>query len=763
LQWHILFDVSGGCVVFVNPSPLLAFGFATPWLLWGLALGAVPPLIHLLNRRKFRETQWAAMRFLAEAIRKNSRRMRIEQLILLLVRIAILMLLVLGLAQPQFETLTRIFLSNVPTHRIIVLDSSFSMGYRDANQTRFQMAQEIASQIVASGRQGDVFNLVRISGSEPRVIIRKPTFQTDEMQQEISQMTLPDERAEIHPALVAADKLLAEMPEISQKEVIIISDLQQSGWHAEAAIKQSEVRSLLKKIGTAARLVLIDVGQGGTDNHAITDLRTQQDIMTVEQPTRFTVSATAFARASQDTRLDFLVDGKVQTSRNITLQPLTVTTEEFSYQFLAGGEHIVEAKLTEDNLTVDDQRKWIVSVKDRVKVLCVNGNLAGRPSDTATHHLQLALSPKTKGGTGESLIQPQVIKDGELRGFDLNQYDCVFLCDVGSFDDSEALLLETYIKGGGAVVWCLGNRVNAENYNRLLFRDGQGILPAMLMERHGNAAQQTDAFGFDPLNFKHPLLKVFQGNPNSGLERTQTFEYMRTKLSERTPGTIALAFSTGDPAIIVQQVGGGKAILITTSVDKSWSNLAIWPSFLPLMQELVFYAVSNNRADQGLVAGEPWTRTLQTRGAEVSAMIRRPDGNQESLTASSEGNLVDYHYDHTERAGIYEAEFGAPVNKTEKFAVNIDPAESNLTRIEKEELERELLAGVEFRYLTDWTALERKTDGTRSEDSEATLILLHVVLYLLFVEQLLAWNFLNGLWLLCPPLMAIIWWRNRRK
>jgi len=742
-------------------TPLIAFGFATPFLLWGLLLGAVPPLIHLLNRRKFRETRWAAMRFLAEAIRKNSRRMRIEQLILLLVRISILILLVLGLAQPQFETLTRLFLNNVPTHRIIVLDCSYSMGYRDANQTRFQLAQELAGQILTSGRAGDAYNLVRVSGSEPRVVIRKPTFQADQVQREIAQMVLPDERADIHLALVEAEKLLAEIPEITQKEVIVISDLQLSNWHAEASGKQAEARSLLKRIGTNARLVVLDVGQGQSENQAITDLRAQQDLLTVNQPVRFAVSSMSFARAPRETKLDFLVNGKLQSSRQITLQPLTVTTEEFTHLFSAGGEQTIQARLTEDALPVDDKRHGVVTVKDHLRVLCVNGNLTGKANETATHHLQLALAPGSRQSASEGLIQPQVIKYGELRGFDLSQYECVFLCDFPSFDEAEAQLLETYLKGGGAVVWCLGDRVNAENYNRVLYRDGAGILPAMLMDRRGNAKQQTDVFGFDPLNFKHPILKVFQGNPNSGLERTQTFEFFRTKLNDRNPAVVALAFTSGDPAIIVHQVGAGKAILISTAVDKSWGNLAIWPSFLPLMQELVFYAVSSQRADQGLLSGEPWTRTLQTRGADVTALVRRPDGVAEPLIASAMANLADYHYDHTDRAGIYDAEFGPPMNRKEKFAVNVDATESNLTRIEREELEKDLLAEVEFRYLTDWKELERKADGIHSETSEATLILLHIVIYLLFVEQLLAWNFTNGLWLLCPPLMALIWWRRR--
>src|SRR5437764_9984736 len=74
---------------------LLAIGFesfASPALLWGLALAAVPLIIHLLNKRKHREMNWAAMRFLLEAVRKNSRRLRIEQLILLAVRTLLLVL-----------------------------------------------------------------------------------------------------------------------------------------------------------------------------------------------------------------------------------------------------------------------------------------------------------------------------------------------------------------------------------------------------------------------------------------------------------------------------------------------------------------------------------------------------------------------------------------------------------------------------------------------------------------------------------------------
>jgi hypothetical protein len=71
--------------------PSLPFANAS-MLLWGLAAG-LPIMIHLLSRRKYHEVTWAAMAFLLAAVRKNARRIRIEQLILLLVRVAILLLL----------------------------------------------------------------------------------------------------------------------------------------------------------------------------------------------------------------------------------------------------------------------------------------------------------------------------------------------------------------------------------------------------------------------------------------------------------------------------------------------------------------------------------------------------------------------------------------------------------------------------------------------------------------------------------------------
>src|SRR3989442_15958182 len=78
------------------PIPIITGLLTTLAVAAGAA--SIPVIIHLLNRNRFRVVSWAAMRFLLAAQRKNTRRMRVEQLVLLAVRTLIVLLLVLAMA-----------------------------------------------------------------------------------------------------------------------------------------------------------------------------------------------------------------------------------------------------------------------------------------------------------------------------------------------------------------------------------------------------------------------------------------------------------------------------------------------------------------------------------------------------------------------------------------------------------------------------------------------------------------------------------------
>src|SRR3954463_3345337 len=129
-------------------------GFLNPLLLFGLAAVLVPIIIHLLNRRKFQKVVWAAMRFIRTSVEKNQRRMRIEDLILLVLRCLLLALLAVALARPAFKNSGADFLGQSKVTGVIILDNSESMGMSDGTATRFEKAKRAAEQALETMPSG---------------------------------------------------------------------------------------------------------------------------------------------------------------------------------------------------------------------------------------------------------------------------------------------------------------------------------------------------------------------------------------------------------------------------------------------------------------------------------------------------------------------------------------------------------------------------------------------------------------------------------
>src|SRR5262249_54804266 len=119
-------------------------------LLWGLSLASIPLLIHLLFRRQYRRVDWAPMRYLKLSIQRNRRRVRLEQILLLLLRTALVLLLFFLVARPVMhaEGLSRWLGASGRTNRIVVVDDSLSMGYTDQGRSALARAQEVAAELL---------------------------------------------------------------------------------------------------------------------------------------------------------------------------------------------------------------------------------------------------------------------------------------------------------------------------------------------------------------------------------------------------------------------------------------------------------------------------------------------------------------------------------------------------------------------------------------------------------------------------------------
>src|SRR5580698_10291629 len=105
-----------------------SLSFLNSSLLWGLVLASIPLIIHLLFRRRFRQIEWAPMRYLKLTIQRNRRRIQLEQLLLLLLRTGLLVLLFFYLARPVLNPtgLEQWLGTGGRSSQVVVIDDSLS-------------------------------------------------------------------------------------------------------------------------------------------------------------------------------------------------------------------------------------------------------------------------------------------------------------------------------------------------------------------------------------------------------------------------------------------------------------------------------------------------------------------------------------------------------------------------------------------------------------------------------------------------------------
>jgi hypothetical protein len=731
--------LSGGA----SDGMLLGFGFGTPVMLLWLAAAALPIIIHLLNRRKHRETRWAAMEFLLAAVRKNSRRIRIEQWLLLAVRTLIVALTVFAMAQPFFDSLGMGMLSGERTLKIFVLDGSYSMALRPAERSRFDRAKELIEQIVEDSPQGDGFGLV-LMAAPATTVIGQPSIDKRAFIDELINLELPHGGGDLSGALTQVEKVLsrAKSQEYPRSEVFFVTDLGRTSWGSDQQTDDFAQRA--GKLSQQASLVVLDVGQGSLENAAVTRLAQSEPYLTLDRDVTITAEAQNFGTQPRlQQTVELYVDGRRMYDTLVDLPPGEKATFAFRHRFTEPGDHLLEARLSPDLLQLDNHRWLAVRVQPQVRVLVVDGKPSGDPRSGAAYFVAVALDPTSDRATSPSPIRADVVAESALVERDLATYDAIFLCNVGQFTKNEARLLANYVRGGGGLVMFLGDRVQVDRYNEELgSQSSLGLLPADL----GDVAVESQ-YRFDPLGYRHPLVTLFQGREQAGLLTTPVYRYFQLTPREAAKATVAVAFGSGDPAIIDAPFGQGRILLVATdgslsSVDPQtntpWATMAAWPSFVPLVQEMLAVVVSGKAAAQNVLVGEPLGEIVPSGFARQSLQMELPGGETNTMRLKTDDTGTHWRFTNTRLSGPYRVLQPSDTkdttddqpSDTRLFAVNLDTRESNLARIDASELPAHFS-----------TALATSAEETRttqiSRPSSLHRWLLYAVLVLLFVEVFL--------------------------
>lgn len=825
------------------------FGLWTTTVAVGAAAISVPIVIHLLNRRRFKVVVWAAMRFLLAAQKQNTRRMRLEQLILLLVRCALVALIVFAMASvmPWMETLWAAIWPDGAgpgaarggrTHHILVLDGSLSMNVAADGKTLFDHARQMALDKVNKSPGGDGFSVLLLKES-PTWIVGEASLDARKVAREIELLRASHGNASVPAALnMVAAKVTEAAQRFPVQNVYFFTDMQRATWlsalpsGAAAGAKEGEEhkdKQPYLDIGQRARTIFVDLGRDEVKNAALVGLELTAPWVTTGTPAILRVTVQNFGHEDlKNLRLE-LSTGRARAAAaeqpfNLRpvksemydpfedrLKPALIPVLKAGEQktiplihiFDQPGTHAIQVQLKGDGdaLEADDARSLVLTVKDTIPVLLINGKPAAERYERATEYLRLALQPFPKGQEPKfAPLRPKVISAAQFVDTpegEIADYDVIFFCDVAQFAGGELRRLESHLRRGGGVVVSLGDRAaeNLEVYNRLLHKNDQGLLPAKLFKKVQAPADHYFSLNAQEDAFKEPPLKAFaDDNDRISLTTGRFRQFVQAKAAADAKARVVLSFmpqldpltktefdkslATDDPAIIEwnpplprppDRVAGpgkavgptryrGKVVLFTSTMNMDWTSWPGSPSFGAMMQEVTRLAASGRLREHVSQVGQILEEYLPAAGAEVEALVHYPEQitglkpQKVRTQVFDEVNIL--RWGETDFAGIYKAVLG---NQEAVFAVNFPAttpdrrgSECDPVRVEKSKLQ-EHYPGWDFQvvnhpgqanYASGPGAAENVIPTERAPmGPEIAKWALWLAFLLLFVEVLLAWRF----------------------
>ena len=137
-------------------------------------------------------------------------------------------------------------------------------------------------------------------------------------------------------------------------------------------------------------------------------------------------------------------------------------------RFPAAGTYVVQVRIGDDALMEDNVRSIVISVRDTVPVLLVNGKASADQFEQATGYLKLALNPFAAGDEHKAFpLRPKRVDAlSDIKDADLEKFDCIYFCDVGQFGPADLRRIDSHLRRGGGFVVTLGDKA-VEKLDRL--------------------------------------------------------------------------------------------------------------------------------------------------------------------------------------------------------------------------------------------------------------------------------------------------------
>ncbi|MEZ6197106.1 MAG: BatA domain-containing protein [Planctomycetota bacterium] len=655
--------------------------FQSPALLAGLALIAVPIIIHLINKRKFRVVDWAPMKYLRQSLRTTRRRIRLEQLLLLLTRILFVAALVLAVSRPLASGDGGLGWAGVGsrTSRLLVVDDSLSMGRKAGTVSDLGLAREAALRVIGAAGKNDSLTVLRATA--PLLpLLRETAVGLVEDPRGLLESLEPSDAAPRWAEVLEEVRRRLEAAAYPLAEVTIFTDRQSAGWDESV----TEVARRLARPDLRVRVV--DVGIPVQDNAALVGLRIRDAVAVPAIETRF--SATIRNDGTTDYGPVEALIAVGEAKRTVTIPRVAAgSTLEvpLAYRFARPGLHTLTLELPDDALPGDNRRHCLVEVREQLDLVLVDGSPSNVPFESETDFLSVAFT------IGEIPWRVFAETDSEWLSHAPAPAELTVLANLASIGADHVERLEALVREGMGLFVFPGDQSDPTLLNDALHRGGEGLLPArvegVLDEPvRGLAIDALPGSPLEALRAIAPEALAEIGASRRLLVRVDESDRERTRVLARWDD------AESSPAVVERRFGRGRVLFFTTTADRDWSDWPVDPTFLLGLREAGLVAAHPGLT--GLNGEAGGDLVIETGSSDVSDAGVIAPGETEPRQPEIErvgeaGETLRLRLAGATRAGTWRASWtdhaGLPVSRA--VALNPAVAESDAALVSRAELE----------------------------------------------------------------------------
>jgi hypothetical protein len=633
--------------------------FLTPLYMLGLAAVVAPIVFHLIRRAPKGDVPFSSLMFLSATPPRLTRRSRLDNLLLLLLRAGALALLAFAFARPFLRQADHLDFGEVQERRIaLLLDTSASMRRGDL----WRQAQALARQVLGDCRPTDQLALYCFDGHW-RPLFTFSESATLDAAQRLAVARTRLERLEptwggtnLGEALVNTVAAIEDVADISEKiaqmprRVVLVSDLAQ-GSRLDALGDLEWPRDVELDIKT--------VSDSGS-NAGLQMLADSAEVETAEADLSRRVRVVNNSGSTREKfELAWIDDKGVASGKPIDVYVPPGESRVVRVPRPAGNTPRQELRLTGDTQGFDNSLYFADQPREEIAVEYIGAD-RGDDSEGLLYYLERVFADSPQR-------QIRILAHSPSETIDANAKNPPRLVILTAETPRNVSGLREYASGGGTILWVATSPGRAETLASLA-----GVSPWEIDESANSADVMLGEIAFD-----HPLFASLAGAQFNDFTKIRFKKHRRIDPVRLGESRVLARFENNDAAVIEKTIDRGRLVVLASGWQPADSQLARSSKFVPLMTTLL--EDRNPRAEvAGKLVGEPVPLSADPESVK-SVIVHKPDGTTATVDSP---NAV---FDATDQPGLYTVDTPAGASW---FAVNLDPLESKTAPIPVEEIER---------------------------------------------------------------------------